>query len=171
MCPRMAIGHQIMSIAEILIIARTAIHIDTFIQQVKSILTGSSVTAGPKCTGTKRECKFPFRFFRGTVHGNFTSIFIPYHFISLGRKSSIIILIGAHPVKTQFIIPAQQVPTFSSIPSGIGITRFTRQIVSKSGNQSVGFTTLFTIVTKAVTFRPRRASINQRASGILIPRM
>ena len=171
MRPRMAIGHQIMSIAEILIITRTAIHIDTFIQQVKSILTGSSVTAGPECTGTERECKILSRIFRSTVHGYFTSVFIPYHFISPGRKSCIVILLGAHPVKTQFIIPAQQLPTFSGIPSGIGITRFTRQIVSKGGNQTVGFTTLFTIVTKAIAFRSRRTSINQRASDILIPRM
>ena len=171
MRPRMAIGHQIMSIAEILIITRTAIHIDTFIQQVKSILTGSSVTAGPECTGTERECKILSRIFRGTVHGYFTSVFIPYHFISLGRKSCIVILLGAHPVKTQFIIPTQQVLTFSGIPSGIGITRFTCQIVSKGGNQTVGFTPLFTTVTKAVAFRSRRASINQRTSGILIPRM
>ena len=171
MRPRMAIGHQIMSIAEILIITRAAIHIDTLIQQVKSILTGSSVTAGPECTGTERECKIPFCIFRGTVHGYFTSVFIPNHFISPGRKSCIVILIGTHPVKTQFIIPTQQVPTFSGIPSGIGITRFTRQIVSKSGNQPVGFAPLFTTVTKAVTFRSRRASINQRTSNILIPRM
>ena len=171
MRPRMAIGHQIMSIAEILIIARTAIHIDTLIQQVKSILTGSSVTAGPECTGTERERKIFFYIFRSTVHGYFTSVFIPYHFISPGRKSCIVILIGTHPVKTQFIIPTQQVPTFSGIPSGIGITRFTCQIVSKGGNQTVGFTPLFTTVTKAVTFRARRTSINQRTSGILIPRM
>ena len=171
MRPRMAIGHQIVSIAEILIIACTAIHIDTLIQQIKSILAGSSVTAGSECTGSERECKIFFYIFRCTVHGYFTGIFIPHHFISPGRKSCVVILLGAHPVKTQFIIPAQQLPTFSGIPSGIGITRFTRQIISKGGNQTVGFTTLFTIVTKAIAFRSRRTSINQRASDILIPRM
>ena len=73
-----------MSIAEILIIACTAIHIDTLIQQIKSILTGSSVTAGSECTGPERECKIFSRIFRCTVHGYFTGIFIPHHFISPG---------------------------------------------------------------------------------------
>ena len=128
-----AIGQQIMRIAEVHIMPHCMENRFPTIMQIESILIGMGMIARTERTGTKTQADILFQIPEITVCYHFATVPKPYSFRRIRRKFTIgrALLGGCETVETGFklgIIPVVD----SRIPGCIRVTGSTGQEIGKS---------------------------------------